>query len=587
MGLVKASSQDDVHPQAVLAAEALGAGILVAPVRIKDALQALGANESFRLQQTRISIGLMHGNTQRAIQSSTPLLQFFVFCTAFKLIYVDEAIGDIMFEMMSTTGLLAKHPISPPQLTRLLNQVSAHSDQCVPIDLMHQIASTVAEFSPGPNVYMHMEHQALAKLLTQVFEKMRDEEARSLCLTGHVSSVWIATALLWWFEDDAYLIVGGKLVCGKGDVRLLIVLLPHSSDPWKLEVWRKTEDALKFVFEDPQDEPRYINRLPLKDLINFFDAYQFQLSDADLDGDRRVLIKQTIAELAAALIQIVLENGKITLHRRYKGQEDDDCCAHTNLSTIADLSWSSKSNTLMSNYGWEVHLESKQIRARLSDSLQGKGRLLSSGLPSNAVKTILYDDCNKYIEEKMGDHHMIVDYIRDAAFCIAVDAILTCTTRSSMPDRYVKPLDFDSLGRNKDILVSLLSNGIEAKRFRTLALQQLLPGLPQVDPSSLVLSSNGIVAGLSIVWNGTCDPRDACAIKVMRGAIRHDNMNYTGIREADLLERRFEDSDKCPQLKFDDVGRLGEKFPILQTYPVRHSYRFETLVSVSGSFLKL
>src|SRR4051794_10604028 len=61
--LVAAVSRDNVQPQAVLAAEALGSGLLVSPERIGDAIEALGGSKAMWLQSLEVSIGMSSGGT--------------------------------------------------------------------------------------------------------------------------------------------------------------------------------------------------------------------------------------------------------------------------------------------------------------------------------------------------------------------------------------------------------------------------------------------------------------------------------------------------------------------------------------------
>src|SRR5436190_17569025 len=80
--LIRIVSQDNVQPQAVLAAEALGFVLIVSPKRIDQAIEALGGNDSTRIEGMQALIGLSSGGLQRVMRVSTPLLQFFLVLTA-------------------------------------------------------------------------------------------------------------------------------------------------------------------------------------------------------------------------------------------------------------------------------------------------------------------------------------------------------------------------------------------------------------------------------------------------------------------------------------------------------------------------
>lgn len=106
--LIGTATQDNVQPQAVLAAEALGFGLIVSPKRIDEAIVALGGTESTRIADLKVMIGLTSGGVVRTIRNSTALTQFFLVATACKLCYTSEEIGMLMFEMTAASGLLKK-----------------------------------------------------------------------------------------------------------------------------------------------------------------------------------------------------------------------------------------------------------------------------------------------------------------------------------------------------------------------------------------------------------------------------------------------------------------------------------------------
>lgn len=72
--LVSIASQDNVQPQAVLAAEALGAFMIASPAAISSAITMLGGNESVLLAQFKLHIGLSSGGVIKTIRESTALL---------------------------------------------------------------------------------------------------------------------------------------------------------------------------------------------------------------------------------------------------------------------------------------------------------------------------------------------------------------------------------------------------------------------------------------------------------------------------------------------------------------------------------
>jgi len=52
------ASQPNVQPQAILAAENLGYGLVISPKRIEEAITALGGNDFVRLESIQGAVGL-------------------------------------------------------------------------------------------------------------------------------------------------------------------------------------------------------------------------------------------------------------------------------------------------------------------------------------------------------------------------------------------------------------------------------------------------------------------------------------------------------------------------------------------------
>lgn len=147
-GLIAATSEDDVHTQAVLAVEWLGGCVPVSPERIGEAVNALGGQSSVRIQNLKASIGIASGGLCKVMRQSTPLIQFFVLCAACKLTFLDEDCSTLMSEMRKTSGVLAKLPCSAVQIMRLITQVSGQAGLIAPVDTMHDVASAVDEWNP-------------------------------------------------------------------------------------------------------------------------------------------------------------------------------------------------------------------------------------------------------------------------------------------------------------------------------------------------------------------------------------------------------------------------------------------------------
>jgi hypothetical protein len=134
-----------------------------------------------------------------------------------KLCFIDEECAILAFEMLRTSGLLAKYPVATSQLTRLVSQLSGHAEAIVPVDLMTEIASASDKYGPDTGVFARMDLKVLSELLVRLFESVRDESVDSITLIGHDHGVWLAASLLWLLGDDAWLLIGEDTV--EGDPR--------------------------------------------------------------------------------------------------------------------------------------------------------------------------------------------------------------------------------------------------------------------------------------------------------------------------------------------------------------------------------
>lgn len=185
-----------MQPQAILAAEAIGTGLLVAPKRIAEAIDSLGGNQSVRLGSIKVNAGLVAGRTCAPMRQSTPLLQFYPFCTACNPMFLDDEIGALLLEMMTESGLYSKYTVTASQLARLVDRFGGHAEEIVPMEQMQDVARHVDAHGSGRHAYSRMDTVVLARLFVCVFEKHRDQDIVSMTLTGHGHGIWICTAVL-------------------------------------------------------------------------------------------------------------------------------------------------------------------------------------------------------------------------------------------------------------------------------------------------------------------------------------------------------------------------------------------------------
>lgn len=104
--LLSAGSEDDIQPQAIIAMEGLGAGLLIDQDRISEGIDALKGGESRRLSQLMIIVGLSNGGTARLMRESVACIASFVLATTYKTCFTDQEIGSMLFDMMKCCRVL-------------------------------------------------------------------------------------------------------------------------------------------------------------------------------------------------------------------------------------------------------------------------------------------------------------------------------------------------------------------------------------------------------------------------------------------------------------------------------------------------
>lgn len=308
--LITIASQPNVQPQAVLAAEQLGFGLLASPERINEAVVALGGNESIRIENLRAVVGFISDDLLRLIRQSTGLLQFFLTITACKPCYEDTELGDLAFEMMVQASVLKRFPVASSQLAQLVRTFSSQAESIAPVTVMQEIAVVVAEHNPESDLYTRIATKALAEILVRTFEILCDTEAQEVVLTGHNHGVWLATLFSWLIPDKVQVTVDKEVIRGSPGAKLTIEVDAKGDSPWQMEVWRKGGDVASYVFEYDKDDLEQPHRLPIVLAKLHFD--QYYCSAFEDNATRRKAI-EAIGDIAGALICFLTEKGKIHL----------------------------------------------------------------------------------------------------------------------------------------------------------------------------------------------------------------------------------------------------------------------------------
>lgn len=310
--LIGIASQPNVQPQAILAAENLGYGLVVSPKRIEDAITALGGNDSVLLESIQGAVGIRSRNLHRIMRQSTPLLQFFLIVTASKPCFTDSELGDLVFNMMDRTSVLKRFPVSSSQLTQLIHTFSGHSETIVPIPHMHQIAVAVSSEYLDTGLYDRMDPEALAELLVRTFEDFVDQSVTEMTLKGHIHAVYLATLFSWLLPESTHITVQDKTIQGDPRMKLTVEIAPEGNNVWELETFKLDGDVTKYIFDGPRDEIVDLYRLPLGQAKYYFDDHY---TSAVEDAGKREKAIHAMGELARILTIFFSEQGRLFLQR--------------------------------------------------------------------------------------------------------------------------------------------------------------------------------------------------------------------------------------------------------------------------------
>ena len=583
-GLIAATSEDDVHTQAVLAVEQLGACIPVAAERIDEAVNALGGNTSIRVQNLKASIGISSGGLCKVMRESTPLLQFFALCAACKVIFLDDECGTLMFEMLQTSKVLAKLPCSAIQIVRMINQFSGQAGTVAPIDKMHEIASAVDGWSPESDTFRRMEYKVLAELLLTLFDHMRDEAVESILLVGQRNSIWLASSLLWLLEDKAWLLIGDSVIKGNPHAKLCIEIKPNENIPWNLQIFKESGDPINYIYEMSEDEIDSLNHLPLKLLKSFMDQYYWSAFENPQIRRKAMIASGIIAE---TLIMAISDRGHLYL--KCDGCKSSmTCCNRARLASVVPTSWLATLGQVITKYGWSDDERARFDPELLAAILQGVDRWQKSPAldvgETGDLEHAIKEPCQAFINSYFPGETVEVDYILDPALFIAADVTVTSTAIFDDGSRFIKPLDDETLQFADQTVINVLGKGLEVSEFRKCAFKQLLPGLETWHDGDLVLARDGYVAGMNILWQLSCRNSGALSIRVQRGQIRKDQVNYNSIRENSFHSIVF-DGPRVPA--FDPVRGLGLP-EVGWQHPIKDSaYTFETSASVHGTRIEI
>ena len=610
--LIRSSAQDNVQSQAVIALESLGAGILVSPTRISEGYEALQQNQTRVFERLSISIGLNGGGIVRLLRKSTPCIAGFLLITACKPCYTDSDIGIILFELMATTGLLNKIPISALQMGQLVSCLSGHCDEIYPKDLYVEIAEKAADglVLPQPRnpLYCQLEKGAIAGLFTRVFGALRDEEISKVTLKGRQSGIWLATVFVWLLPlHDVHVILYGKMIFGGVKNRLRISLEESTSQEWEIQEWKAEKDVISIIKSPSPVSYTFRTRLmdlhPLK-ATRMSVAFEWNMGDKELEAT---------GILAGSLVTIAVEDGILGSDRRKLKHTQNstfplpDLCQpkHTENSTVplSDLcqpKFLAAYGDIMAEFGWHVDDTFRNFQA---DFVAHFRKWKEAGHDHNFAKTAMGTRYGRlgmveillrafsnmeYQSEAWPKCHLATpsrNYLIDASVRLAGEALLGCLCSETTKARCLQPSEYQEIQTSSKMLYQIIFAckvddlyPFTIMTFRSKAMRATVPGSATVEPGQLAFSSNGYVVFSSVLQEQSTLRRDVCALSMLPGTIRWgiDQTQYQAIQELPSEVHPLMSGKLNPIALFDQGNYLG-----FDARGSAHGYDIEILLSPS------
>lgn len=586
--LIEAVTVENVQPQAVFAAEALGFGIHVRDELLVKAVDALSGNENVRWENLKLLIGIRSGELHKTIRTSRSLSSFFLFVCACKVCFTDTEIGDLALQMILASGVIKRYPIASFQLCDLIESFSGHAESLAPADLMHALAVKMDQHvSTGIQLYQRLNVKGLATLLVRCFELLNDESIDVITLLGETDGLWLATIFSWMIPGKVCISINGKPLsyhsidgqmstCETEISKLSIQIetslnpaftpRPYSGD-WIIRDWKKGRPTDFVVESKERSQGAVHNYIPLSMTKTFLNR-MYYLGHLKNQESLNVRVGCVTGSLASALVVLLSRCG--SLHESvnsFRGNLDM-VYGTTQLWDVLPERWLEVYESAITQYGWSVSATVVDQQKALDllwpafekqpDRLKDHEQVWSKvkGIASNFIISELGEDLSKNEMQRQDETFAIFD---PAAY-IATHAVATatCEFRSGF-QRIAAPSEV-RWGSAKEFFGSLLSEkGMEINKFREYCFVKALPGDISYNVNDVAICSNGYTAGIYPLWN-LCDTRkrNVLAVRVCMGVIQRDNFRYDSIREADCNYVQYSNANSLKQIRvFDGTDYLG------------------------------
>ena len=535
--VLRASSEDDVQPQAALAMEALGQRLLVSKQIIETGQEIFKPSKEKQkgkvmIDTMKLIIGLTSGGWPEAMRSSISLVKSFLLAMACKVCFTDEEAGCIIHQMIWSTGVVHTFPIYASQVGQFISAISGYGHAILPFQHFNKIVSTVQSSLRSPDemlmLYERSPPDKLGDILTCVFDALRNDEITRVTLEGAQTGLWLLTAFSWLLPEETECVISNRRILGIPGARLLIRLVDRAG--WDVGEWRREQKVESVIIPTEGMAPslRFLHmpHTPLASAKAAISA-QYHLSSK---------AAETTGQLAAALVDVVFKEGTLV---------SDKCSSSVRLNAVCSESFIKIHNTIMRRYGWDYDVDSeaatsfRRKKETVAEALGARIERVTDHptlhpTDSTNVKMITkeIDDCNidyydRFSEPMLLDKDSEFLKIIDPAVHLATEALLSCFCEEGCSARVFRPCHGARVEKSAGLLLDLIfprstsgNKGCSYSKLRAEALEASLPGSQPASPYDLAIAGNGYVAYAKVLEGISTRKRVVSLISTLPGTLR-------------------------------------------------------------------
>jgi hypothetical protein len=605
-GFLRASSEDDVQPQAALAMEALGQRLLVSKEIIETGQELFKPSKEKRkarvmIDNMKLAIGLTSSGWPEAMRGSISLVKSFLLAMACKVNFTDEEAGCILHQMMWSTGVSHTFPLYASQVGQFISAVSGYGHDILPFQHFNKIVSTIKSSLRSPDemlmLYERSPTDKLGDILARVFEALRNDEITQVTLEGARTGLWLLTAFSWLLPEETECVISNRRILGNPGARLVIRLVDR--DGWDVGEWRHEHkvDSLIIPTEGIAPSLRFwhMSHTPLASAKAAI-AAQYGLSSEAAEAT---------GQLAGALVDVAFKRGILV---------SDKCSSSVRLNAVCSENFIKAHNTIMRRYGWDYDVDSeaatsfRKKKETVAEALGARTERVTDSRPldptnSTNVNTITkeIDDCNIDYYDRIHEPMLLREdseflKVIDPAVHVATEALLSCFCDEGCSARVFRPCHGARVEKSAGILLDLIfrgpNKGCSYSKFRAEALEASLPGSLPASPYDLAIAGNGYVAYAKALEGISTRKRTVSLISTIPGTLRRSGGD---VRDGGGFQRLVEVTDDgflyARRLDFKkskvDPFLQGQKYFGIEPRPDPNGVEANHLLNINRTELRL